>query len=72
MSDTLAKIVDDKRRHVAACKDRRSQAECEKMAKAAEPPRGTDTTSLSSPWRASLPSRTSRTSRTSGLIARVR
>jgi indole-3-glycerol phosphate synthase len=40
MSDTLARIVDDKRRHVAACKERRSQADCERMAKAAEPPRG--------------------------------
>ena len=40
MSDTLARIVDDKRRHVAACKERRSQAECERLAKAAEPPRG--------------------------------
>jgi indole-3-glycerol phosphate synthase len=40
MSDTLTRIVDDKRRHVAVCKERRSQAECEAMAKAAEPPRG--------------------------------
>jgi indole-3-glycerol phosphate synthase len=40
MSDTLARIVDDKRRHVADCKNRRSQAECERMARAAEPPRG--------------------------------
>ncbi len=40
MSDTLTKIVDDKRRHVAACKERRSQGECETLAKAAEPPRG--------------------------------
>jgi len=40
MSDTLARIVDDKRRHVATCKERRSQAECERMASAAEPPRG--------------------------------
>src|SRR5437763_12834565 len=40
MSDTLAKIVDDKRRHVAACRARRPQAECEKRAKAVEPPRG--------------------------------
>ncbi len=40
MSDTLAKIVDDKRRHVAACKERCSQAECETRAKAVEPPRG--------------------------------
>ena len=40
MSDTLTKIVDDKRRHVAACKERCSQGECENIAKAAEPPRG--------------------------------
>ena len=40
MSDTLTKIVDDKRRHVAACKERRSQGECETLARAAEPPRG--------------------------------
>src|SRR6185437_4311231 len=40
MSDTLTKIVDDKRRHVDACKKRVSQGECEKRAKAAEPPRG--------------------------------
>jgi indole-3-glycerol phosphate synthase len=40
MSDTLARIVDDKRRHVSACKERRSQTECERLAKAAEPPRG--------------------------------
>ena len=33
-------IVDDKRRHVTACKERCSQAECEKRAKAVEPPRG--------------------------------
>ena len=35
MSDTLTRIVDDKRRHVAACKERRSQADCEKTAIAA-------------------------------------
>lgn len=40
MSDTLARIVDDKRRHVAACKERVSQADCETRAKAMEPPRG--------------------------------
>jgi indole-3-glycerol phosphate synthase len=40
MSDTLTKIVDDKRRHVAIRKERCSQAECEKRAKAVEPPRG--------------------------------
>ena len=40
MSDTLTKIVDDKRRHVDACKRRVSQGECEKRARAAEPPRG--------------------------------
>ena len=40
MSDTLAKIVDDKRTHVAGRKQVCSQAECEKRAKAAEPPRG--------------------------------
>src|SRR5438874_4180232 len=40
MSDTLAKIVDDKRRHVAACKARRPQGEVEAAAKSAGPPRG--------------------------------
>ncbi|SJZ47628.1 indole-3-glycerol phosphate synthase [Enhydrobacter aerosaccus] len=40
MSDTLAKIVDDKRRHVAACRERRSQGDIEKAAKAMEAPRG--------------------------------
>ena len=40
MSDTLARIVDDKRRHVDACKGRVSQGECEKRARTAEPPRG--------------------------------
>ena len=40
MSDTLTKIVDDKRNHVAARKAVCSQAECETRAKAAEPPRG--------------------------------
>jgi len=40
MSDTLTKIVDDKRKHIVARKDACSQAECEKRAKAAEAPRG--------------------------------
>jgi indole-3-glycerol phosphate synthase len=40
MSDTLTKIVDDKRKHVAARKAQCAQAECERRAKAAEPPRG--------------------------------
>ena len=40
MSDTLARIVDDKRKHVAARKQACSQAECETRAKGAEPPRG--------------------------------
>ena len=40
MSDTLARIVDDKRRHVTACKERVSQGACEKRAQACEPPRG--------------------------------
>jgi indole-3-glycerol phosphate synthase len=40
MSDTLAKIVDDKRRHVAACKARRPQGDVEIAAKAAGAPRG--------------------------------
>ena len=40
MSDTLAKIVDDKRRHVAANRARRPQAEVEAAAKAAGAPRG--------------------------------
>src|SRR5215471_17576893 len=40
MSDTLATIVDDKRRHVAACRARRPQAEVEAAAKAASAPRG--------------------------------
>jgi indole-3-glycerol phosphate synthase len=40
MSDTLTKIVDDKRKHVAARKDVCAQAECERRARAAEPPRG--------------------------------
>jgi hypothetical protein len=35
MSDTLATIVDDKRRHVAACKARRPQAAVEAAAKTA-------------------------------------
>jgi indole-3-glycerol phosphate synthase len=40
MSDTLTKIVDDKRKHVAARKAQCAQAECERRARAAEPPRG--------------------------------
>jgi len=40
MSDTLARIVDDKRRHVAACKARRPLADVEKAAKGAGAPRG--------------------------------
>src|SRR5688500_11419789 len=40
MSDTLAKIVDAKRRHIAARKEQCPQAECERRAKAVEPPRG--------------------------------
>lgn len=40
MSDTLSKIVDDKRRHVEACRARRSQADVERAAKAAGAPRG--------------------------------
>jgi indole-3-glycerol phosphate synthase len=40
MSDTLAKIVADKRRHVAAVRERRPQGEVEKAAKAMEAPRG--------------------------------
>ena len=40
MSDTLATIVDDKRRHVAACKARRPQATVEAAAKTAGAPRG--------------------------------
>jgi indole-3-glycerol phosphate synthase len=40
MSDTLATIVDDKRRHVASCKARRPQAAVEAAAKAAGAPRG--------------------------------
>ncbi|MBS0517412.1 MAG: indole-3-glycerol phosphate synthase TrpC [Proteobacteria bacterium] len=40
MSDTLARIVDDKRRHVAACRERRPQGDVERAAKAMEPPRG--------------------------------
>jgi indole-3-glycerol phosphate synthase len=40
MTDTLARIVDDKRRHVAACRERRPQGEIEGAAKAVEPPRG--------------------------------
>src|ERR1043165_9044112 len=40
MSDTLAKIVDDKRRHVTASRARRPRAEVEAAAKAAGAPRG--------------------------------
>jgi indole-3-glycerol phosphate synthase len=40
MSDTLARIVDDKRRHVAARKQACSQAACEARAQTAGPPRG--------------------------------
>jgi indole-3-glycerol phosphate synthase len=40
MSDTLAKIVDDKRRHVTACKARRPQGDVEKAARAVDAPRG--------------------------------
>jgi indole-3-glycerol phosphate synthase len=40
MSDTLARIVDDKRRHVAACKAARPIAAVEAAAGAADPPRG--------------------------------
>jgi indole-3-glycerol phosphate synthase len=40
MSDTLTKIVDDKRKHVAGRKAVCSQAECEKRAQVADAPRG--------------------------------
>jgi len=40
MSDTLTKIVNDKRQHVAERKTQCPQGECEKRAKVAEPPRG--------------------------------
>ena len=40
MSDTLSKIVDDKRHHVEASRARRSQADVERAAKAAGAPRG--------------------------------
>jgi indole-3-glycerol phosphate synthase len=40
MSDTLAKIVDDKRRHVSACRERRPLGEVEQAARAVAPPRG--------------------------------
>jgi indole-3-glycerol phosphate synthase len=40
MSDTLAKIVDDKRRHVSACRERRPQGDVERAAGAVAPPRG--------------------------------
>ena len=42
MSDTLTRIVDDKRKHVAARKDACSQAECETMAKAADLKQGAE------------------------------
>ena len=38
--DTLTRIVEDKKTHVAACKTRRSQGEVEALAKAADTPRG--------------------------------
>ncbi|MBN9489243.1 MAG: indole-3-glycerol phosphate synthase TrpC [Alphaproteobacteria bacterium] len=40
MSDTLARIVDDKRRHVAATRERRPQGDVERAARAMDPPRG--------------------------------
>jgi indole-3-glycerol phosphate synthase len=40
MSDTLATIVADKKRHVVACKARRPLAEVEQAAKVADAPRG--------------------------------
>jgi indole-3-glycerol phosphate synthase len=40
MSDTLTRITADTAKHVAACKARRSLAEVEKAAKAADAPRG--------------------------------
>jgi len=40
MSDTLAKIVDDKRRHVATRKDRHPQGDIETAARSAKAPRG--------------------------------
>jgi len=40
MSDTLARIVDDKRRHVAAARERRPQGDVERAARAIGPPRG--------------------------------
>lgn len=40
MSDTLAKIVDEKRRHVAARRQHRPQGDVEQAAKTTEPPRG--------------------------------
>jgi len=40
VSDTLSKIVDDKRHHVEASRARRSQADVERAAKAAGAPRG--------------------------------
>lgn len=40
MSDTLARIVDDKRRHVAICRERKPQGDTEAAARAVAPPRG--------------------------------
>lgn len=40
MSDTLARIVDDKRRHVAATRERRPQGDVERAARAMDAPRG--------------------------------
>jgi indole-3-glycerol phosphate synthase len=40
MTDTLARIVDDKRRHVAAARERRPQGDIERAAKAMDAPRG--------------------------------
>ena len=40
MSDTLARIVDDKRRHVAAARERRPQGDIERAARVMDPPRG--------------------------------
>ena len=40
MSDTLARIVDDKRRYVAAARERRPQGDVERAARAMDPPRG--------------------------------
>jgi indole-3-glycerol phosphate synthase len=40
MSDTLARILDDKRQHIAACKARRSLADVQAAARQADPVRG--------------------------------